>query len=192
MKKPSKLLLAAGLVLVAVSVGLVVFELISMAVSINRVTTITAQLEAMLPPDTAGVTEANTTAEMPALELDGEDIVAVLEIPAYQVRLPVGSAWDATAVPSYPRRFFGTVYNGSLVVGGSDRRGQLACSKRLDIGDTVTVTDMSGAVFAYAVEKVERAKTATVGSLVDDEADLTLFVRDTFSLDYILIRCKLS
>jgi len=36
---------------------------------------------------------------------------------------------------------------------------------------------------------VERSRTADAAVIVEDGYDLTLFVRDTYSLEHILVRC---
>ena len=189
MGKSIKILLTVGLLLVAVSIGLAVTDFVRTAVVSDRAAAMAAQLEAALPPRTAGIADT-PTADMPVWQWDGQDVVALLTIPAYEVSLPVGAEWDAAAVATYPRRFAGTTYGDALIIGGSDRRGQLDCMDRLEIGDAVTVTDMSGAEFPYVVDRVERSTSAAASVLSDGDAPLTLFVRDALSMEYILVRCK--
>lgn len=186
MRKSIKILLTVGLLLVAVSIGLAATDLVCTTVGSRRAAAMAAQVEAALPPRTAGL--ADTAAQMPVWQVDGQDLVALLEIPAYDVCLPVGAQWDMAA--AYPRRFDGSVYDGTLVIGGRDRRGRLDCLDRLDIGDAVTVTDMGGRVFTYEVAKVERSKTAAASVLTEGGFSLTLFVRDALSMEYILVRCQ--
>jgi len=126
---------------------------------------------------------------MPALELHGADFIALLEIPAYGLKLPVCSMWDKEAVMSYPCRFYGSTYDGTLIVGGYDQAGQFDFFDRIQDGAAVTVTDMTGSTFSYAVALVERSDSAQAEILLDDTADLTLFVRDAQGLEYILLRC---
>ena len=103
--------------------------------------------------------------------------------------LPVAGSWDAGKVNSYPCRFWGTVYDGSLIVGGADQPGQFAGFDRIFDGSAVTVTDMTGAEFSYVVDRVERSKSAQAEVLMAGEADLTLFARDAYSLEYVILRC---
>ena len=60
----------------------------------------------------------------------------------------------------------------------------------LELGDEILVTDLTGAVYTYCVERIDRSKSAEAEKLYDPEHDLTLFVRDTYGLDYIIVRCK--
>ena len=148
-----------------------------------------AALETVLPDRREGLWEPDRTTEMPALELLGRDYIALLEIPAYGLRLPVRSAWDSREAEARPCRFSGTAYNSSLVIGGYDRAGQFDFFDRIAEGTEIQVTDMTGAVFAYRVSRVDRSDSADAGVLAG-RADLTLFVRDAQLLQYILLRCE--
>ena len=130
--------------------------------------------------------------EMPALDLDGQDFIGLVDIPAFGVTLPIAGSWDAKRVADYPCRFWGTVYDGSLVVGGADQVGQFDGFDRIQDGSAITVTDMTGEVFSYVVAKVERSKSAQADVLMDPDADLTLFARDAYSLEYLLVRCVMG
>jgi len=185
MRRSTKVLLTAGLLLMAVGVGLLTADVIRTAVYRDRAADTAAQMEAALPPASAGIPAEG--AEMPVWQWEGQDMVALLNIPAYDVKLPVGATWGKTA--AYPRLFSGSVHDGDLVIGGADRAGQLDCLDVIGDGTVVTVTDMSGAVYSYTVSQVERSRTADAAVIVEDGYDLTLFVRDTYSLEHILVRC---
>ncbi len=191
MTRKSKWLLAVGLVLVLAGVGLFLFTRISAAVAQEQVAGMVAKLDRLLPGRDAGVA-ADLSGEMPVLSLDGRDVVALLEIPTYEVSLPVGATWSSRGVTAYPRRFSGSAYDSNLVVGGCDRAGQLACLAVIPNGTAVVVRDMTGARMTYTVARVERSATADSGVLLDAAYDLTLFVRDTYSLEYILVRCTVA
>lgn len=149
-------------------------------------------MERILPERSRGTLDFEREAEMPALELRGEDFIALLEIPAYGLKLPVGGVWDKGQVRFWPCRFYGSAYNGTLVVGGYDQPGQFDFFDRIQNGTVITVTDMTGSAFSYVVDRVDRAGNAQAEVLLDDEADLTLFVRDAQLLEYIILRCVAS
>ncbi len=153
----------------------------------KEATRLVGVLESLLPERTNDTTEA--VGEMPVLAVEGQDMVALLEIPGCDLALPVGASWDARGTTAYPRCFSGSTYDRNLVVGGSDRQGQLECLDTIGLGATVTVTDMTGMVFTYAVVSIEQSKSADAEVLENDDYDLTLFVRDTYSLKYTLVRC---
>lgn len=147
------------------------------------------QMMAILPPATPGVTDQYSDMQMPSLQLGGQDYVALLEAPLYGAKLPVRSHWNAMAAGNCPTRFFGTAYDGSLVIGGSGKEGQLDFLARIQNGDTILVTDMTGAQFAYRVTKIFRTSSAQREMLMDETADLTLFAWNNMGLEYIVVRC---
>ena len=189
MKRRANLFLVIGCLLVAGSLALLAYSRIHSAQAQKRNAEVVAQITTILPGRIDGVMESYSNMEMPAMQIGGEDYIGLLEIPAFGLTLPIGSSWDAGKVTSYPCRFWGTVYDGSLVVGGADQAGQLDCLDQIWDGGVVTVTDMTGSVFRYMVSRVERSKSAQAEVLLDDAADLSLFVRDAYNLEYIIVRC---
>lgn len=139
-----------------------------------------------------GFKDLERATEMPVLEIQGEDFIALLEIPSYGKKWPVCGIWDKGKVTLYPCRFCGTSYNGTLIIGGYDQPGQFDFFDTISNGATVTVTDMTGCKFSYVVECVERSTSADSEVLIDDNADLTLFVRDVQLLEYIILRCVMK
>ncbi len=182
----SKWLIALGMLLVVLGSGWLLFHHLSANAELEITQRVLAQLDKVLPPATAGQLSDR---QMPELTIQGYDVVAVLELPDYGVRLPVGNRWENQERTAHPQRFSGSAYDRTLVIGGSDRAGQLECLDRIEIGAEVTITDMTGGVFTYRVTRVDRSDSAEAELLADPTADLTLFTRDPYSLEYILVRC---
>ena len=192
MKKIGKGLLLAGFLLILGSAVLLICSRIHAQRAAASAAELTARLEAVLPPRTTGVTEAYTTMEMPAFSIGQQDFIGLVEIPAFQSALPLGSGWDRSQVSSFPCRFWGTVYDSSLIIGGSDQMGQFDFLDQIQLGDAVLVTDMTGAEFTYRTEKIFRSNSADAEILLDEESALTLFARDSRSFEYIIVRCALQ
>lgn len=128
--------------------------------------------------------------EMPSLEIDGEDYIALLKIPAFGVKVPVCASWDKWNIMNHPCRLLGNAYNGTLIIGGSDQNGQFDFFDRVETGMDVHLMDMSGNEFSYDVIRIERSSSASFDRLKDESSDLTLYVRDSRFLEYILIHCE--
>lgn len=175
-----------GVTLVAVSLCAAAVFAVSQHRGMRRAEDIAQRIEDVLPPRTIGAKEAYSAMQMPALNVDGEDFIGLVEIPAYGVKLPVCDMWKTTKLNRYPCRFWGTVYDGSLIVGGGAK--QLACLGQIQNGDSVRVTDMQGAVFTYTVTRIRRADHADRDTL-QSEAALTLFARDGYNVGYIIVEC---
>ena len=151
-----------------------------------------SQIQSILPPVNPGVMDQYADMQMPSLEVEGYDYVALLEVPSYGVKLPVRSQWSRLGVANCPSRFYGTVYDGSLIIGGKHSQGQFGFLSQLQNGDQVLVTDMTGAQFAYRVAMIYRGDSADAETLMDAEYDLTLFARNSAGLEYIIVRCKVD
>ena len=106
--------------------------------------------------------------------------------------MPIGNTWDKGKVISHPCRFYGSVYDGTLIIGGYDQAGQFDFFDRIYSNVTIKVTDMTGSTFSYVVERVERSSTAQAEVFMDEDSDLTLFVRDAQLLEYIILRCVMK
>lgn len=189
MKRNNKFLLYFGCLLLGVSLLLLVFLQIQTKRAERTNAEIVQTMEAILTDRRDGTIDLTREADMPALELYGEDYIALLEIPSYGLALPVGGTWDKGKVVFHPCRFYGTAYNGTLIIGGFDQPGQFDFFDRIQDGTTIKVTDMTGCTFSYMVESVERSDSAEAKILLDSKADLTLFVRDAQLLEYIMLRC---
>ena len=148
------------------------------------------EIQKILPPPTPGVMDQYSSMEMPALQIDGKNYVGLLDIPAFGITLPIGATWSALTAGMCPSRFCGSVYDGSLAIGGTDRNGQLDFLERLQIGDAVEVTDMTGARFRYTVSWIQRSTSADMDVLVKEGSKLTLFAGDRFSLEYVIVFCE--
>ena len=187
--KRNKILQMIGILLILGSCGILLFSRMSAQKARTEAAEIVTEIRRSLPEKSFGTMESFSSMSMPVHQIGGEDFSALLEVPAYGVILPVGDGWEPGSVRSYPCRFAGSVYDGTLVIGGADQPGQLDFLDKLEIGTVITVTDMTGAVFTYTVDRVGRSRTAEAEKLMDAGVDLTLFARDAYSLEYILVRC---
>ena len=187
MKRRSKWILTAGILLLAISLCLLVLPQVMHYYGARHAADTVARIEAALPNRIAGAPDSYRVMQMPTLEVDGEDYIGLLEISAHSVILPIGNDWQAAQLYRHPCRFDGTAYDGSLIIGGGSR--QMACLKQMQNGDKVTVTDMHGAIFTYTVTRIRRADRAD-GDTLRSTAALTLFARDANNMDYVIVECE--
>ena len=89
-------------------------------------------------------------------------------------------------------RFSGSMYSGSLIIGGSDNPGQLDFMKLITGGDTVYLTDMTGGRYSYTVTEILKTTDVSHDNLAAGDAALVLFVRNTYGFDYTVVRCALK
>ena len=107
-----------GIGLILASLVLIGFLVVQGRVARQENEKVVFQIAQLLPPRTPGIMDQYTVMEMPVLQVKGQDYIALLEAPGYGIKLPVRSSWSAAESRKCPCRFYGTVYDGSLVVGG--------------------------------------------------------------------------
>ena len=188
-KRKFPLLLILGGCLILVSLSLVLTMYIRGQQGGQNCQNVLSKLETILPEAAADLPGQG---QMPALEIDGADYVAVLEVPAFGITLPVADRWNSSKLYLSPSRFSGSAYENTLVIGGADAAQQFAFCDKIGQNATVTVTDMTGNRFSYTVSGVDRAKQADAQWLAEADSDLTLFCHDVFSMEYIAVRCILT
>lgn len=189
MRRSGKIVFMLGFVLIVCGLALLLLWQMRTKQASQTNAEIVQTVEGILPDRRKGTMDPELVRDMPALELQGEDYIALLEVPAYGLKLPVCGLWSKGKVLSSPCRFQGSAYNGSLVIGGSDQPGQFDFFAEIQPGAGVTVTDMTGCTFYYEVVRVDRSDSAREEILTDKDSDLTLFVRDAQLLEYIILRC---
>ena len=188
-KRKISVLLIIGICLIAVSLGLLVYTRISAYTGNSNSRSVAEKISEGLPERTAGIPLSHSITAMPAREINGRDYVALIDIPAYDLTLPVADKWDSSKLHSSPIRFSGSAYDNTLVIGGSDNEGQLSFCDKIENNTEITVTDMTGAEYQYKVSRVDRSRSADADWLSSAEYDLTLFCKDTYSMEYIAVRC---
>ena len=140
-----------------------------------------------IPEPQGAVPEERRDNTMPTLSLDGTDFVGILELPGYASALPVCADWGKPA--KYPCRFTGSVYDCSMQIGATSQKGQYDFYRDISVGDRVFFTDMEGNRFSYAVSDIRYVKNADQSALQRKDADLTLFVKNVYALEYIIFSC---
>lgn len=147
------------------------------------------RLYSYLPPVQNGIPEERANPEMAVLEMEEENYAGILEIPAYNTFLPIGGQWDRTKILRYPCIYTGSIYEDSLILGGSDASGQLDFMKTISNGERIWITDMTGIRMCYEVSSIERTTDVSADNLYGKESDMILFARNTYAFDYTVIRC---
>jgi len=191
-KRKFPLFLVLGICLILLSVLLVFVFQIRIHLGVQHSQTILSSMEQVLPERTTGASGVDFTSAMPVLEIEDADYVAMLEVPFFDVALPVADQWDSNKLFLSPSRFCGSAYNNTLIIGGADNPRQFGFCDKIEHGVRITVTDMTGAQFAYTVSKIDRAKHAETQWLMDSDYELTLFCHDIYSMEYIAVRCNLA
>lgn len=188
-KKKFSFLFVLGALMIVVSFSLIVSSQICKYIGNEKCQKIVEQMENLLPEESGGVTDIYSSPNMPVLEIDDTDYVALFEIPSLNVKLPIANEWDESKLKISPASFYGSCYDNSMVIGGAGSSKQFSFCKKIENDTVITITDMTGTQFTYKVSLVERSKTAENEWLINDSYDLTLFCQNTYGMEYIAVRC---
>ena len=106
----------------------------------------------------------------------------------YGSALPVCNTWG---LPSrYPCRFSGSIYDGTMQIGATSQAGQYDFFREITVGDSLYFTDMEGNRYAYEVTDLHYEKHADQAALQRNEAALTLFIKNVYALEYLVVFCN--
>ena len=189
-KKLTTIIMIAGTFLIVSAIAFVMFSVIMENKNANRAKEITKELLEVMPDVSDSVFDDRINTRMSSLEIDGTDFIGILEVPLYSSKLPVCSKWSKWDVSKYPCRYMGSIYEEKLIIGGSDKKGQLSFMENITEGDSVFFTDVTGARYSYSVSKIKKTKNVSLESLSSFEADIVFFAKDSFGSEYTIVGCE--
>lgn len=195
MKKLSKFSLQK--LCIWIGVGLLAGALITFALWQWKVNTSEQQaqnyvqlLRTLIPEPQNAVPEQRRDNTMSVLSLEGTDFVGIIEMPQYQSALPVGANWGQTA--QYPCRFNGSVYDKTLQIGATSQKGQYDFFAEISVGDSVYFTDVEGNRYAFEVTALQYEKHIDQASLHQQQAAMTLFIKNLYAFEYLIVYCNVA
>ena len=140
-------------------------------------------------PDTPPVVTQALKTQMPVVEVDGNDYIGFVGIPALSLELPVMADWSYPQLEQSPCRFTGDMYSDDLVVMAHNYNTHFGGLERLREGDTVTFTDMDGDTRTYSVVATDILSPNAVEKMTAGEYDLTLFTCTYGGQSRVTVRC---
>ena len=145
-------------------------------------------LRALIPEPQNAALEERRDNTMSVLSVDGTDFVGIVELPHYASALPVCTDWGKTS--KYPCRFSGSIYDGTMQIGATTQKGQYDFYRELSVGDTVIYTDVVGNKYTFTITSLRYEKHADQAALQQEEAPLTLFIKNIYSFEYLIVFCN--
>jgi sortase A len=181
--------MALGALLLAAALGLFLYNRAESARAAEAVEEALPQVMAAAaePADT----ETLQQTEMPVYEFEDLDYVAVLEIPALELVLPVLDTWSYPNLKKAPCRYVGSARTGDLVIAAHNYDRHFGRLTKLRAGDTVTLTDMDGVRYIYEVAEVEVLAPTDVEQMTNSGYALTLFTCTYGGKSRVTVRCEL-
>ena len=182
-----RICILAGIGLLAVAGVMMLFWQWNIRTSQKQSQTYVDTLRTLIPEPQSAVLEARRDNTMPVLSLNGTDFIGILEMPLYDSALPVCGDW---CEPSrYPHRFGGSIYEGSLQIGGTTQPGQYDFYREISVGDQIFFTDMEGNRYTLEVSDLRYEKHADQAALQRHNVPLTLFLKNIYGFEYLIVFC---
>lgn len=144
-------------------------------------------LRALIPEPQSAVLEERRDNTMAVLSLEGTDFVGILEMPLFDSALPVCGNWGDPS--RYPHRLGGSIYDGSLQIGGTSQTGQYDFYREISVGDPVFFTDTEGNRYTLSVSNLRYENHADSAALNNHDAPLTLFIKNIYAFTYLIVSC---
>ena len=144
-------------------------------------------LQTLIPQPQNAVPEERRDNTMAVLSVDGIDFAGIIELPRYASTLPVCADWGKSY--QYPCHFSGSVYDGTMQIGATTQKGQYDFYRELSVGDTVLFTDVEGNRYTFVITSLRYERHADQTALRREEAPLTLFIKNIYSFEYLIVFC---
>ena len=183
----SRICICIGVALLVLAAAALLLWQWGIRASRNNAAAYVQTIHTLIPEPQGAVLEERRDNTMSVLSLDGTNFVGILEIPKYGSELPVCADWGA--ISQYPSRLDGSVYDRTMQIGGTSQKGQYDFYREISVGDSVFFTDMEGNRFTYVVTDIRYAKHADESALQRVDAALTVFIKNVYAFEYILIFC---
>ncbi len=195
-----KILTGAGLLLIAAALLLTVYNIresdragSESEEMVVRMESLTADLPERLETEKKELVPEyvkNPEMEMPTVEVNGQECVGMIEIPALGLKLPVISEWSDAKLKKAPCRYSGSAYLKNMIIAGHNYRTHFSGTKRLNPGDSVVFTDADGNIFSYEVAEIETVGGYDIEKMEAGDWDLTLFTCTNKGKARAAVRCR--
>lgn len=191
-KRTGKIIMAAGLLLVAASLALTLYN----SYTENRAAEMSENVVAQLDTVTTGVLPEvpdyviNPDMDLPVKGIDGKNYVGTLSVPALELDLPVMEEWSYENFKIAPCVYEGTPYKNNFIVAAHNYRKHFGQLTNLQKGDSIFFKDMDGNIFRYEVLYTEILDNEAVEEMSAGEWDMTLFTCTYGGATRITVRCK--
>lgn len=147
-------------------------------------------LRTLMPDSQGAVPEERRDNAMPIFSVEGTDFVGILEMPRYESVLPVCANWGH--LTKYPCQFNGSIYDCTMQIGATSQKGQYDFYHEISVGDTVFFTDMESNRYTYEVTNLRYEEHADQTTLSREEAALTLFIKNVYDFEYLIVSCDIT
>ncbi len=148
----------------------------------------------VVPKSTVLMPELYKDKEMKSKEIDGNEYIGYISIPAVNINLPIMKDWSYDGLKIAPCRFSGSLYTDDMIIAGHNYITHFGPIESLSSGDEVTICDMENNVWQYKVLWIEVIDGTDIEGMMSksetDNWDLTLFTCTMSGTSRYAVRCE--
>lgn len=127
--------------------------------------------------------------EMKIVDIDGYGYIGYLDIPEFNLNLPIMSEWDYSRLQIAPCRYYGSTKTDNLVICAHNYKSHFGYIEKLSLDSTIIFTDMEGVKQPYTVTSVEILQPTDVDMVKDTDDDLILYTCTYSGRTRVVVRC---
>lgn len=197
-KRRTPYLTITGLLLIAAALGLTVYNLYDDVRAQESAALVVEQLVSEKPAETTppaveiipGEDIPQQPKTMSVQLIDGQEYIGTLELPKYDLVLPVINEWSYPRLKIAPCRYEGSVYTDDLIISAHNYRSHFGLIAELEAGDEVLFTDVDGNSFRYKVIQQETLEATDISEMSAGVWDLTMFTCTIGGTYRVAVRCE--
>lgn len=189
--KRGKIRIALGLLCIAQAMGLTAFNWREESLGAAHARQAeTILVNDVIPEFISEEGYTSTATQMQTVEIDGKEYIGVLSIPSLDLSLPILYKCSDKLLKQAPCRYEGSFLDDSMIIAGHNYRKHFSGIKNLTQGDSITFTDVNGAIYQYRVEDMEKIHGTDIEGMEAGDWDLTLFTCTYGGRDRVAVRCN--
>lgn len=128
--------------------------------------------------------------KMTEVEIDGYNYIGYLSIPTLELDLPIMSDWSYEQLNIAPCRYHGSIRGEDLVLMAHNFTNHFGRISQLEIGDSVTFTDMDAGITQYEVVGLDILAPEAVDVVTAGEFDLIFFTCTYGGSSRVVVYCN--
>ena len=189
---PGLVCIVLGVVLLLAAGGLYAYNRYEDAHAGAEALTVVADLQQKVETPEPETESGPLDPELPVVEIDGNEYVGEISIPAIGIDLPVMSEWSYPRLKIAPCRQFGSSRTDDLVIAAHNYESHFGKIGTLALGDEVRFTDMDGIENHYTVSAIEVHDPTDVEAVEHSGHDLVLYTCTYGGKTRIVVFCDRS
>ncbi|MBQ2391753.1 MAG: sortase [Clostridia bacterium] len=128
--------------------------------------------------------------KMTTVEVDGYDCIGILSVPVLDLELPVLTDWSYAKLKKAPCHYYGSYYEKDFVIAAHNYKSHFGRLSKLQAGDIVVFTDVSGTVHYYEVVILETLPKNATKEMITSGFDLSLYTCTLGGGSRVTVRCN--